>query len=230
MKKTVLTFVMSVMACVAMAEERYVVEQENNSDRSYKECVNGKWFVGAGAGLQYYIGDHNRQAKIKDILSPAMDVYAGRWINAVCGARLGVQGYRIKGLTNGNHFGDNPYTTGVEYIAKNGDPCEKQEFDYINAHADFMVNLTQLFKGHAAVLSVNVTPYVGLGWAGIMNKPHNNSWTVNFGIYTTYRLAEHWDVVLDVHSAVVDDSFDGDNGERKGEAILGGNIGFSYRF
>ena len=42
----------------------------------------GDFFVGIGAGPSVYFGEHERYMKFHDRISPAMDVYLGKWIIA----------------------------------------------------------------------------------------------------------------------------------------------------
>lgn len=208
-------------------------EQEKQNDEnpySYLKLDSDRWFAGAGVGAQFYFGDHNMQAKFKDLISPALDIYGGCWFNALIGLRAGLTGYHINGLTNGNHFGNNPYSTGETYICKNGDEAEKQQFDYFNLHADLFFLNSQLTVGKNTNMHFTFSPYMGLGWAHITNNPHKNSISANVGLYTQYELVKHVDIILDAKLTAINEGFDGDVGNRIGEGIFSITLGANYHF
>lgn len=263
MKKVLMTFVLAAVACAGMAQNQNAVnanrQRENRqaektdtlyekSWKNYEKREKGMWFFGVGAGAQYYIGDHNRQAKVKDNLGTALNVYAGRWFNSLLGARLEYTGLEIKGMTNphgagvdgmkmgetGNtnpsHYGPNPYGTTVEYKGRNGDLLECQAYNYFNLHMDFMFNMTQLIYGKGTVKRFDAIPYFGLGWAHVTENRKNNSWTPNLGMYTSCKITKNLDIALDIHAAIVREGFDCDEGKRKGEGIVGATLGLNCHF
>lgn len=207
-----------------------------------------KWFVGVGAGASYYIGDHNRQAKIIDMMNSAYNIYVGRWITKVLSLRLGFTGFQAKtlrrtwgtpvvstdrvGLTGGIMSTDSPYGTGKEYKLKTGEYGELQRFKYMNLHFDLMFNITSLLYTEEEYNKhrLDISPYLGIGYAVVIESKMNRSWSANFGLYTSCKITKDLSAVLDLHAGTVEDSFDGVPGARKGEAIMSGTVGLNYRF
>lgn len=209
MRKTILTLLFATIATMGYAQEnRQNIQRsegapnpqlyENMTRReirreqsdTIKDYPNGRWFFGMGGGVQYYFGDHNRQASIEDVLTPKVDIYAGRWLNNVWAVRVGGSGLNIHGLTNphwsiydeqqvvGNtpnnkfkeysrHGYRNYFGTHQEYKCKNSDYLERQQFKYFNLHADIIFNLTQAMypDDNDADYMVDIMPYAGFGWA-----------------------------------------------------------------
>jgi len=185
------------------------------------------WFFGAGAGAQVYFGDHNRQMKFSELLTPNFGVYVGKWFTPGIGLRAGVNGFKIKGLTqNGSH------STGERYDGKpwEGYWLEKQEFNYLHVHADVLFNLSNILGGYKADRFYNISPYVGLGWMVTNDEPKQREVSANLGIYNTFRLSNAFNLTLDVRGGMVNDRFDGETGNRKNEGPLSAQIGFVYKF
>lgn len=231
----------------------YTISQKDSINTTPEEgkkkvLPNGKWFVGAGLGMSYYIGDHNRQAKIGDMLTPAISIYGGRWITKILGVRVGYAGFQNKGLvrtwgaanvptdkvglTGGHVLTNNTYGTGKEYKMKTGEYGELQKYKYMNLHFDLMFDITQLLyeEDNHKTERLDVIPYIGIGWAQVLEAKTQISWSANFGIYTSYRINKYFSAVLDLHAGAVSDDFDDVPGERKGEAAISGTLGVNFHF
>src|SRR5690606_12420634 len=139
---------------------------EESMDR-YKVVTNrffDNWFIGAGYGAQFFYGDHNKQMKFGDRLTPAYEFYVGKWFTPGIGVRAAVNGLKNVGVTqNGSH------STGEIYDASQ--QLEKQEFDYLNIHGDVLFNLTNILSGYKEDRVFTISPYVGLGWMFTWDTP-----------------------------------------------------------
>ncbi|WP_133640121.1 OmpA family protein [Sphingobacterium paludis] len=181
------------------------------------------WFVGAGVGVQYFYGDHNRQMNFGDRLVPAFELHAGKWFTPGIGARLALNGIQNKGVTqNGSH------STGVIYDASQG--LFNQEFKYLNAHADVLFNFTNLFGGYRLDRFYEASPYVGIGYMFTWEEPVANEVSANLGLFNKFRLNRSWDLSLDLRGSLVHDRFDGEEGGRKDEGMLTAAVGLVYKF
>lgn len=181
------------------------------------------WFISAGGGAQMYFGDHNRQMSIGKQLSPALDVSVGKWFTPGIGVRLMYSGLSIKGATqNGAH------STGKVYDASKW--LDYQKFDFGNAHADVMFNVTNMICGYKADRVYTLTPYAGLGWMFTWESPRQQEVSANAGILNTFRLSPALDLNLDVRGTLVNDRFDGETGGRKREGLLAVTVGLTYKF
>ena len=180
-----------------------------------------------------YFGDHDKQMRFVDRITPNFEAYFGKWFTPGIGIRLGANGYKIKGvsgwtghnlavapnLNRGNYGGFitdwNPAThTGKVYQHANvGYPLYETEQQYIHAHADVLFNLTQMVCGYNEDRFYSLIPYAGLGFATTLERAsttgrHSNEVTASVGILNRFRINRAWDINLDIRGAYVGDHFD----------------------
>lgn len=131
----------------AGAQETFEPQNNENVDK-YKVETNrfwSNWFVSVGGGLNMYMGDHDRQMKFGDRLSPALDVAFGKWFTPGIGVRVMYSGLCISGATqNGSHSNGKP----ISGKPWEGYWLEEQDFDFFNIHADVMFNMSNLLCGY----------------------------------------------------------------------------------
>ena len=181
------------------------------------------WFVTIGAGAQHYFGDHNRQAKVTELITPYFGINIGKWFSPNIGVRAGVGGFTINGLTqNDAHSEDEVYD------ASQG--LEIEKFNYYHLSGDVMYNVSNLIGGYKEDRIYNLSPYVGLGWMVATDEPIAKEISANLGLYNSFKVSDALDVVLDVRGAMVNDRFDGELGKRKYEGILSALAGVNYKF
>ena len=189
----------------------YTVEvKDADKYRVETNRFGANWFAGIGAGAQMYFGDHDRQMRFVDRITPNFEAYFGKWFTPGIGIRLGANGYKIKGvsgwtghnngipsLNRGNYGGFitdwNPAThTGKVYQHANvGYPLYETEQQYIHAHADVLFNLTQMVCGYNEDRFYSLIPYAGLGFATTLERAsttgrHSNEVTASVGIPVSY--------------------------------------------
>lgn len=216
MKKCIVAMMMALCCVPAMAQN------ENGEFES-------KWFVNAGVGVLSYLGDHNKQLKHGERITPALDIAVGRWFTPVLGARLMYSGLSAKGATmNGAHatgdkanIKDNA-SSGAQFL-------QNQKFNFANLHADLMLNVTNLFLGYNENRVLDLTPYVGVGYA-CAKAPSENSMTFNAGLLTSFKVTPAVDINIDVRAASVKDAFDGEIGDNKSEGFWSVAVGAAYKF
>ena len=92
------------------------------------------------------------------------------------------------------------------------------------------MNLSTVILGYREKMIWNCSPYIGVGLARVTQTPKNNEFLVRGGLFNAFRVAEGWDVNLDVKMSYVNDEFDGEYGGRSGEGILSATVGVSYKF
>ena len=202
---------------IVHGEDKYKVETNHFFDN---------WIVGGGAGVQMYFGDHNRQMRFKDQLSPAYNVYLGKWFSPGIGVRLGASGLKFKGVTqNGSH------STGTKYEHTSWDEHRlyNQEVEYYHIHSDVLFNLSNIFAGYREDRFYTISPYVGLGWMFTKNEPKTNEVSANAGLLNTFRLSRVVDLTLDIRGAFINDRFDGEVGGRYGEGLLSTTLGLAFK-
>lgn len=185
------------------------------------------WFFNVGAGAQIYFGDHDRQMKFLERATPNLEFNLGKWFSPGLGIRAGINGYKLKGVTqNGSH------STGTTYTGK---PWEDywlydQEFNYYHIHTDVLFNLSNIISGYKEDRFYSISPYVGLGWMVTNDAPRQKEISANIGVYNSFRLSNAFDFTLDFRGALVNDRFDGEIGRRKQEGSLSGLLGLTYKF
>lgn len=190
------------------------------------------WFVSVGGGAQIYFGDHDKQCKFGDRLAPALDVAVGKWFTPGIGMRLMYSGLKAKGATK--HPGDPNFDSahGTGSPVKGGAAphwLEKQKFDMANFHADVLFNLHNLFGGYKQRVW-NCSPYVGLGYARVFERPNAKEVSANIGLLNSFRLCSALEANIDLRGMYVNDRFDGEGGGRFGEGMWSATVGLQYKF
>ena len=179
------------------------------------------WFIGAGVGGQVYLGDHNRQMGLGELLTPAFNVHAGKWLVPEVGLRLGVSGFTIKGATqNGSH------STGEVYDASQR--LMKQKFNYFHIHTDVLFNTFNILDGYVSGRSYNLNPFIGIGLMQALDEPKRKEFSLSVGVSNSLQVSEVIGITLDVRGSLVRDRFDGEVGERYGEGVLASTLGITY--
>lgn len=232
------------VACLAMApalraqqmtDSVYTVEvRDADKYRVETNRFGANWFIGIGAGAQMYFGDHDKQMRFVDRLTPNFELYFGKWFTPGLGIRLGANGYKIKGVSGWtghslthpsvnykNYAGYivdwNPATrTGKVYQhtpANVGYPLYETEQQYIHAHADVLFNLSQLVCGYNEDRFYSLIPYAGLGFAASLEKAspsgeHSHELSASVGILNRFRVSRALDINLDIRGAFFNDHFD----------------------
>ncbi|WP_298527214.1 OmpA family protein [uncultured Porphyromonas sp.] len=232
------------VACLAMApalraqqttDSVYTVEvRDADKYRVETNRFGANWFIGIGAGAQMYFGDHDKQMRFVDRLTPNFEVYFGKWFTPGLGIRLGANGYKIKGVSGWTgHSLAHPnvnYKNYAGYIvdwnpatqkgklyqhtpASVGYPLYETEQEYIHAHADVLFNLTQLVCGYNEDRVYSLIPYAGLGFATSLKRAsvsgeHSHEVSANIGILNRFRINRAWDINFDVRGAFFNDHFD----------------------
>lgn len=210
-----------------------------NDSKGYSVQTNSfwkNWHLSIGAGAQTLFGDHDKQLKWGDRITPAFDIALGKWFTPVIGVRGMVSGLTLKGGAQDGDFlqsstDDAAFSTG-EVI---GDEqfwqdhhLWQQKFNYINGHIDVMINMTNLFCGFKEERVYNAIPYFGLGWVAALEDadrlPEGASLSrevgANIGLVNQFRLCRNFDLNIDIRGGYVNDRFDGEVGGRYGEGVL----------
>lgn len=235
-------------AGVADAQRRETTEQdvaavfelEENEAYGVDGLYQGEFFVGIGGGAAVYFGEHDRQMKLQHRLSPAMDVYVGKWLLPWFGLRFAYSGGRAFGLAN--MWYDGVFSTGNKYPYPKNNVwfVEWQEFDYFGVRADAMFNVINAVAGNNPDRFYDISPYVSFGVHKVYNTPLRETCCgLSAGIYNTFRVSNAIDIVLDVHGTAVPEKFEHETGTRPGvkpngiysyDGILTAALGIAYNF
>lgn len=233
-------YLMSALAAMAVsgvsAQEatETVTEVYTETVTSVAPDARSNWFISIGAGPQMFFGDHSRQVKFGDRISPALDVSVGKWFSPSIGVRLMYSGLSAKGATQ--TWGDKNggvYNTGKEVPGKfnheYGFLC-KSKFDMLTLHADVLFDLTNIIGGYKASRVYGCAPYIGVGWGHVYNNPTQNSVIGNVGVYNMFHVCPALDINLDIRATITDDEFDGVIGRRNFDGLVSVTAGLTYRF
>lgn len=238
MKRYLLTAVAAMVAAGVSAQE---VEETTFADvteytmSDIKPDARSNWFLSIGAGPQVFFGDHDRQCKFGDRISPALDFAVGKWFSPNIGVRLMYSGLSAKGATQTwNNSGTGGfYNTGKPVPGKDTHDygyLYKSDFDFLTLHADVLFDLTNIIGGYNSRRVYGCAPYVGVGWGHVYSKPHRNSVIGNVGVYNMFHLGKGFDINLDLRATITNDSFDGEVGRRDFDGIFSVTAGVSYTF
>lgn len=235
---------MGMAAAQEVATTEEVLSEEVTNTRRYEVGrFADNWSIGVGGGVNMYLGEHDRQMKTGDRLSPNLDVYVGKWFTPVVGFRLGYTGLNFRGATN--LVSGNPNSTGERYDPNGSDhqPLYWQKFNFFNLHADFMLNLVNLIGGYKERV-FNTSLYAGVGLARAyshkaveVNPVANNRLSGSVGLFNTFRLCDALDLNLDLRGTLLPESFDGEVGVRpeggdiyESDGFLTASLGLAYKF
>jgi outer membrane protein OmpA-like peptidoglycan-associated protein len=227
-KKMLLVAVTMLVSGSMLAQTKSSVEEEfvTYETDKYKVETNkfwSNWFISVGGGAQMLFGDHEKQMKFADRLSPALDVAIGKWFTPGIGIRFMYSGLSWKGVTQNGAYGNGKVYDASKWL-------EEQEANYFNLHGDVLFNLSNLFCGYNEKRIWNVSPYVSLGWARMLDAPKTNEITGSLGLINSFRLCSSLDLQIDVRGTVMNDRFDGETGGRSAEGILSATVGLTYKF
>lgn len=228
-KKILLAAVCALAISPAFAQETETKEVVEYGSKRQVE-TNGfwsNWYVGVGGGAQILFGDHDKECAFGDRITPAVDVFFGKWFTPTMGLRFLASGYQLKGATqNGSH------STGEGVPGKDGHGywLTKQKFYTMNINADVMFNFSNLICGYKENRIWNCSPYIGVGWAYVFESPTVHEFGVSGGIFNSFRVCDPLDINLDIRTLCMKGNFDGEVGGRSGEGILAVTLGVTYKF
>ena len=228
MRKIIMTLIVVLGATALYAQQ--TTDQATTSNSKSRYITNGfwdNWFVRLNAGAQTYFGDHNKQMKFSERITPAFDIAAGKWFAPFFGTRLMLHGFGYKGATqNGAH------STGVSIPGVLGEEygLSYQKIDFMNLHIDFMFDISNMIGGYRQDRFWSVQPYIGLGWIYTWSKPTNHSVTYNAGINNALRINDKFNINIDIRGGMLNDVFDGEVGGRSHEGFLSTTVGLTYNF
>ena len=232
------------VACLSMAsalsaqqatDSVYTVEVKDASKyRVETNLFGANWYAGIGVGGQMYFGDHDKQMRLIDRITPNFEAYFGKWFTPGLGVRIGINGYKLTGasaytghsnahpqinrwLYRGFIKDWNPATgTGKvdPYATKQvGYPVYATEMEYLHGHADVLFNVTQMVCGYNEDRFYSFIPYAGLGYAASLNRAsttgeYSHEITASIGLLNRFRINRAWDINFDIRGAYVGDHFD----------------------
>ncbi len=158
LKQLVLSIALVAVSSGAFAQKNYLTNRFVDN-----------WFIGIGAGMQIYEGQQDQKAGFGDRINPVFDLYLGKWITPSVGVRIQASGLENKAF--GDLEGAGYY---IDMASRNSDGLYEETFKFWNIHADYMLNLNNIFAGYKSDRFWQLVPYVGFGIARICDfHPHS---------------------------------------------------------
>ena len=186
MKKFMISLALASFAMFSTAQEtvsEVVVPTKKHS--VVTNSFGSNWFVGVNGGVNLYNGVFMNGENIFNHVSPALDVYVGKWHTPGFGWRIAYRGLNIQTYKELDHAA------------------------FMNYHFDAMFNLCNLIGGYKADRVWNVIPYVGVGYAARhgfdtdnANSMTSGTWagtlSANYGILQSFRVAKRLSINLEL--------------------------------
>ena len=199
---------------------------EYSTDK-YKVETNSfwsNWFISAGAGAQFYVGEWDSKLSFGKRLSPSVDVNIGKWFTPGIGVRFGYNGVSAKGATPKVGL-----STGEEIGGANSG-VYKSKLHYYSFRGDAMFNLSNILCGYSEKRLYSFIPYAGFGVMKATTGSKQTEFAGHLGLLNTFRLCPALDLNLDLRGTLVEDDFDGETGGCRGEGMFSATIGLTYKF
>lgn len=215
MKKFMISLAIASIAMVSFAQEtvssEVVVPPLKN--RVVTNTFGSNWFLGINGGVNLYNGVYMNGESVLDHVSPAVQVYFGKWHTPGFGWRVAYNGLCIKAY---------------EDAAKKA---------FVNLHFDALFNISNLIWGYNEERIWNFIPYVGAGYAARTQYNSSSfsdmtgSLAINAGIMNTFRLAKNWAINLEVGATFLRNGFSGATNYRNGyDMMFTALAGITYKF
>ena len=210
MKKFMISLALASFARFSTAQETVSeVVVPTKSKSVVTNSFGSNWFVGVNGGVNLYNGVFMNGENLFNHVSPALDVYVGKWHTPGFGWRVAYRGLNIQTYKDFDHTA------------------------LMNYHFDAMFNLCNLIGGYKADRVWNVVPYVGVGWAGRKAMDHENfsgftgSITANYGILQTFRVAKRLSINLELAGTLLRNGFSGKAGSQGHDNMWSAAVGLT---
>ncbi|MDU1903253.1 MAG: OmpA family protein [Dysgonomonas sp.] len=205
----------SLLLCLALAGLTASAQTSVEAGRKTTFARNGfgdNWFIGAGAGASMYFGPNDQHASFLDRMTVNPLFMVGKWFNPYLGARLVAQGGKIHSF--------------------DGNEAQRMySMTHVNAHVDFMFNVTNYFLKYDQNRLYNFIPTVGIGYdrrssrAFFKGRGFNGP-TFNASLLNTFRINDRLSFFAEVGGFIVENRFDkGPKGKTHWNGIMNGNAG-----
>ena len=216
MKKFMISLALASFAMFSTAQETVSeVVVPTKSKSVVTNSFGSNWFVGVNGGVNFYNGVFMNGEAFYEHLSPALDVYVGKWHTPGFGWRIAYRGLNIQTYKEFDH------TT------------------FMNFHFDAMFNLRNLILGYKQGRIWEITPYVGVGWAGRKAMDHEEgtgrmttgaitgSLSANYGIINSWHVSKRWAINLELAGSFFRNGFSGINGQAGHDNMWTATVGVS---
>lgn len=217
MKKFMISLALASFAMFSFAQgtsNEVVVPRVSHSVAT--NSFGSNWFVGVNGGVNLYNGTRTGGESPFKHISPALNVYVGKWHTPGFGWRVAYQGLNIQAFENVDHK------------------------TFMNFHFDALFNLSNMICGYREDRIWNVIPYVGVGWAGRKGYDTDNknsmgdddltgTLSANYGIMNTFRVSKRWAINLELAGFFFRNGFSGRAALSGHDMMWSANVGVTYK-
>lgn len=184
MRKFILSIVIAMLAMPTFAQER----------ASSSSKFGDNLFLQLQIGPTFSLSEGYSDASIGDIVTPHLAISAGKYFSPIIGGRLQIGGWSAK------HY-DAPIK-------------ETFKTKYIQANADALLNLINIFSAYEEDRQFNFIGFVGFGYVHGFKDTKNGMTTTNMiaprlGLQVDYTLNEKVSLNLEAVGNLMRDDFNG---------------------
>lgn len=192
----------------------------NAQEKALKQYGFGdNWFIQGQVGGSYTFSENSSKADLFDVVTPHVALSVGKHFSPIAGARLQVGGWESK-----------------TYLGEALDKTYKNK--YIQANADALLNLTNLFSTYEGDKAFNLYGILGLGYVHTFadrdikeaDVKTTNTIVPRVGLQADFRLTESLSLNVEATGNLMADRFNGIVGGKNNDATLNLLAGLTYRF
>jgi outer membrane protein OmpA-like peptidoglycan-associated protein len=205
---------------MASAQERQPqvgFSTETGAKTNFKKNKAGdNWFISVAGGGSILIGDDNGDASMGDRLNINPQLSFGKWFNPYVAFRVQLTGGPLVGY-------DAERTAPVLF---------KQNNVFGAAHADLLLDVTNLWAPYNEKKVFRLIPWIGLGYAQRFENqdiPRTETPTFNSGILTAFRLSKRVDLNLEVQGSLLNEDFNRIYKYHLTDFIAQGTVGLTFK-
>lgn len=222
---------------VMLLSATLVAAQENGNRDSKNRIVRGPYetnrfvdniFFGVAGGVNRYNGENSSYGKFGKTITPAVDLYVGKWLTPVIGLRLGYSGVSARGWSVGKEHMSPYYHKLVDAQTQ----AYETKFGVAYLHGDILLNFSDAISGYKETRRWDFVPFAGVGWArSFANDYFDNEIAFNLGLLNTVRLLDWLDLTIELRQMFANPRFDGVTikGSGRGEGMFSATVGLSFK-
>ncbi len=158
------------------------------------------FFVGAAGGIHVLESAGDGAGSAGGRISPALDIYVGKWMTPSIGVRIGYTGLTGRGWS----ATESPYAPATESVPY----AEKFGIAYL--HGDVLWNISNTIGGFKEERLWDFVPYLSAGWLHSYSvegpKASDNELAVGVGLMNNIRLSKRVDLNLTVSQLLTQES------------------------
>jgi outer membrane protein OmpA-like peptidoglycan-associated protein len=223
-KVLLLTLLFGVMMSVSAQEYQPQVgfSTENGSKVNFKKNkASDNVFISLGGGVSSLFGDLSSDADFGDRLNWAAGLSVGKWYNPYLAFRLKVDGGQMK-------YFKNVYGSGLT----------QYDYNYVNAHADIMWDITNFWAPYNEKKVVRLIPFVGVGYASQLSakvkgedgqERRRESPTINLGLQIPFRLSERVDLFIEGQYSLLNEAWNRSDMGQEEDRVVQALLGFNFK-